>query len=147
MSNEVKRIKVYHLRETFCPRALLVADESPMPDHESFLIQAEDHDRIVAELNARLNKVNSVFKMWVSENETIAELRAEVERLKRANQVVPKDAELLALNGKFRDTIATQKRVIAILKACILREDFRCGRWPAGREAIDQAESVERGER
>lgn len=45
------------------------------------------------------------------------------------------------------ETIATQKRVIAILKACILREDFRCGRWPAGREAIDQAESVERGER
>lgn len=57
--------------------------------------------------------VNAVCVMPVEDHERIvAELRAEVERLKRANQVVPKDAELLALNGKFRDTIATQARVI-----------------------------------
>ena len=53
-----------------------------------YIEKIEDHDRIVAEL------------------------KAEVERLKRANQVVPRDAELLALNGKFRDTIAKQAKVI-----------------------------------
>ena len=100
-------------------------DEGDRPDFEHSKIKVmrvEDHDRIVAEL------------------------KAEVERLKRANQVVPRDAGLLALNGKFRDTIATQAKVIEVLKACILKEDKRCGIWHDGRKAIEQAETIERGE-
>lgn len=43
-------------------------------------------------------------------------------------------------------TIAKQAKVIEVLKACILKEDKRCGIWHEGRKAIEQAESIERGE-
>ena len=48
-ASEVKRIRVFHLSELLCPRGLLVADESPMPDHNSELLPVTDHDRIMAE--------------------------------------------------------------------------------------------------
>lgn len=95
------------------------------PD-EIEVILASDHDRIVAEL------------------------KAEIERLKRANQVVPKDAELLALNGKFRDTIARQAKVIEKLREQRERyaKDMQevCGTPNLYKRDEQELEAVEQGE-
>jgi len=104
VSNEVKRIKVYHLRETFCPRALLVADESPMPDNGSFLIQAEDHERIGAELKAQLEHSETKVSWLLRDNERVLK---------------EKDAaynELDDINMALNEKIAKQKRVLEKLK-------------------------------
>jgi len=55
MSQDVKRIRVFHLSELLCPRGLLVADESPMPDHNSELLPVTEHDRIRAQYELLLN--------------------------------------------------------------------------------------------
>lgn len=88
----MKRIKVYHLRETFCPRSLLVDDKSPMPDHESFLIPVEDHERVVAEL------------------------KAEIERLKRERAKYEADCKRIEYFDDLHEKLATQARVIEKLK-------------------------------
>lgn len=78
---------------------------------------SRDHERIVAELNARLEKVNAVFKMWVSEVETIDGLRAEVERLKIDNDRQRNGKANLQFDlTTATETIATQKRVLEKLK-------------------------------
>ena len=123
IQNESGHVGVFNVRKLVLDYQPEGYDEkTPLGPRYIEVISIEDHERVVAEL------------------------KAEVERLKRANQVVPRDAELLALNGKFRDTIAKQAKVIEVLKTCILKEDKRCGIWHDGRKAIEQAETIERGE-
>lgn len=104
---------------------------------ENILQMFEDRDRIVAELSESLS---FVMKQDTEKLQTIAELRAEVERTKGFETAL-EDAVI-----KYREIIAKQAKVIEVLKACIQKEDHRCGIWHEGRKAIEQAESIERGE-
>lgn len=123
-ASEVKRIRVFHLSELLCPRGLLVADESPMPDHNSELLPVTDHDRIVAEL------------------------KAEIEALKRSelvNQI--KGGQDY---GDALDEIANLKRTLARRDRVIekLREQRNaCNGWHMSEEFMDkELEEIEQGE-
>ena len=84
------------------------------------LVLASDHDRVVAELKAQLEHSETKVGWLLHDNEK---------------------------NVRERDAvIAKQAKVIEVLKACILKEDKRCGIWHDGRKAIEQAETIERGE-
>lgn len=77
----------------------------------------KSQDKTVVKLKAENDILKSKASQFESTlKETMRVRDAEIERLKRANQIVPRDAELLALNGKFRDTIARQARVIEKLR-------------------------------
>ena len=103
MSKDVKRIRVFHLSELLCPRGLLVADESPMPDHNSELLPVTEHDRIVAELKAEVDHLNRQLAdamsgccdcpMFKAQGKTVAKLRAENGRLK---QLLEKASDFIA---------------------------------------------------
>ena len=87
-------------------------------------VRSSDHDHIVAELKAQLSyKQKQVNEYW-----------AELEELRNND---PKE---------LMETIAKQAKVIEVLKSCILKEDKRCGIWHDGRKAIEQAETIDRGE-
>lgn len=93
-------------------------------------VRASDHERVVAELKADVTKQTE----WKEAFMSLAE--GEIPLNERWKQ------ECL-----YRDqTIATQAKVIEVLKACIQKEDHRCGIWHDGRKAIEQAETIERGE-
>lgn len=79
-------------------------------------VLASDHDRIVAELKAYVEETNRILR----------------------------DVDKQCYQDER--TIDKQAKVIEVLKACILKEDHRCGIWHDGRKAIEQAESIERGE-
>ena len=79
-----------------------------------------EHERIVAELKAQLEHSETKVGWLLHDNEK---------------------------NVRERDAaIATQAKVIEVLKPCILKEDKRCGIWHDGRKAIEQAETIDRGE-
>ena len=107
-----------------------------------------DHDRIVAELKAEvvglkeaMHNAASGLSMEIRQRmlleKQLAEALATVKRSLRDNEK----------NVSERDAvIAKQAKVIEVLKACIQKEDHRCGIWHEGRKAIEQAETIERGE-
>lgn len=96
------------------------------------VMPVEDHERIVAELKAEIETLGKVYRSKCPECGYSGCVRG-----RKAC-----DAEI----DRQKETIATQKRVIEVLKACIQKEDHRCGIWHEGRKAIEQAESIERGE-
>ena len=84
------------------------------------VMPVEDHERVVAELKAQLEHSETKVAWLLHDNEK---------------------------NVRERDAvIAKQAKVIEVLKACIQKEDQRCGIWHDGRKAIDHAETIERGE-
>ena len=111
-ASEVKRIRVFHLSELLCPRGLLVADESPMPDHNSELLPVSEHDAVVAELKAEIENMRANEKSWLVAKETeigamfagqFSELKADVEH-----------AQAIALERKHK--IREQELVISELE-------------------------------
>ena len=83
------------------------------------VLAASDHERVVAELKAEL---------------------VQYHRMAASGVWTPSDEYMEKI-----ETIAKQAKVIGILKACILKEDARCGIWHDGRKAIEQAAAIERG--
>lgn len=140
-SPEPKSVRRWALRD-LC----YIYDASP-GDYDSSFISTEDHERVVAELRAEvvgLKERLDVFRNREYEARNIEELKADVLQYHRmaASGVW---IESKAYNRQI-ETIAKQAKAIEALKACISKEDHRCGLWHDGRKAIEQAESIERGE-
>lgn len=108
-----------------------------------------DHDRIVAELKADVE----AERMRLVGCGVAALMNTEESKANRVSKDNPYwsasyqdvcnavDREI-----QHREDVARQAKVIEVLKACIQKEDHRCGIWHDGRKAIEQAESIERGE-
>lgn len=95
-------------------------EKTPLGPRYIEVISIEDHERVVSELKAEVLQYHRMAAsgVWI---------------------------ESKAYNRQI-ETIAKQARAIDVLKACILKEDHRCGIWHDGRKAIEQAETIERGE-
>ena len=100
-----------------------------------------DHDRIVAELKASIEHSETKVGWLLHDNEKNVR---EHERVVAKKDVAYNNLD--DVNMALNEKIAKQAKVIEVLKACILKEDKRCGIWHWGRKAIEQAEAIERGE-
>lgn len=108
-----------------------------------------DHDRVVAELKdevetERMRLVGCGVAALMNTEES------KPNRITRDNPYWSASYQdvcnMVDREIQHRETIAKQEKVIEVLKACILKEDHRCGIWHDGRKAIEQAETIERGE-
>jgi len=106
MSQDVKRIRVFHLSELLCPRGLLVADESPMPDHNSELLPVTEHDRIVAELRAEVEKAQSIAldrKRKVREHELAID--SYKDRFEQQEETIARQAKVIEIATQTMATV------------------------------------------
>lgn len=94
----------------------------------------------LAELNARLDKVNDVYKMWVKELETIAELRAEVERLKgKLLTVTTMESNYKMLQGELTESRAE----VEALKTTVANNRLDL-EWPIVKQLADAETTIAR---
>jgi len=122
IQNESGSVGVFNVRKLVLDYQPEGYDEkTPLGPRYIEVISIEDHERVVAEL------------------------KAEVEVLKSKNRIIG-PATTDCVIEELHESISKQAKVIEVLKACIQKEDHRCGIWHEGRKAIEQAESIERGE-
>lgn len=112
-------------------------------DGHIMVVLASDHDSIVAGLKAQLEHSETKVGWLLRDNEKKVR---DHERIVAGKDVAYNNLD--DVNMALNEKIAKQAKVIEILKACILKEDTRCGIWHDGRKAIEQAETaeIERGE-
>lgn len=89
---------------------------------------------------------------WAMESDVVRKATFEDDAIEGFKAGMAKAAEMIEAPTVHidRDSVCThiakQAKVIEVLKACIQKEDHRCGIWHEGRKAIEQAEAIERGE-
>lgn len=77
------------------------------------------------------------MRWWIEDNDA--------NRYVPPDYVKPRYIEVMPVAEHDR-VVQKQAKVIEVLKACILKEEARCGIWYWGRKAIERAETIERGE-
>lgn len=121
IQNESGHVGVFNVRKLVLNYQPEGYDEkTPLGPRYIEVVPVTEHERVVAELKASIEHSETKVGWLLHDNEK---------------------------NVRERDAvIAKQAKVIEVLKACILKEDKRCGIWHEGRKAIDHVESIGRGE-